>query len=121
LEILRTQALEAVKACSLKKAFRSFSERETVEAGEKFFRQREKTVRQLGNLSLLRVTEPLRTRWKGVRAYLRHRVANVSAEGLNSQIQALKAVARGFRNGSCFRRAILFFFGQLHLYPQLSQ
>jgi hypothetical protein len=47
--------------------------------------------------------------------------SNASAEGLNSQIQALKALARGFRNGSCFRRAILFFFGQLHLYPQISQ
>jgi transposase len=118
---LKTKELETVKAWSLKEAFRSFFECASVEAGDAFFRNWEKQVQQLGNAPLLRVAEQLKTHWKGVRAYLRHRVTNASAEGLNSQIQMLKATARGFRNGDCFRRAILFFLGHLNLYPQLSQ
>jgi transposase len=121
LEALQTQALETVKVWSLKEAFRSFFECETVEAGETFFGKWEKAVRQLGNPPLLQVAEQLKAHWEGVLAYLRHRVTNAGAEGLNSQIQSLKASARGFRNGSCFRRAILFFFGHLSLYPQTSQ
>jgi transposase len=121
LEELKTKELETVKAWSLKEAFRSFFDCETVEAGDAFFQNWEKKVRQLGNAPLLRVAEQLKAHWEGVRAYLRHRVTNASAEGLNSQIQALQATARGFRNATCFRRAILFFLGHLNLFPQISQ
>jgi len=121
LETLKAGELETLKAWTLKEAFRSFFRCETLEEGNAFFQNWEQEVRQLGNGALLRVAEQLKTHWKGVVAYLRHRVTNASAEGLNSQIQALKATARGFRNALCFRRAILFFFGHLNLYPQTSQ
>jgi transposase len=120
LETLKKKELETVKVWSLKEAFRSFFNCQTVEEGNAFFQNWEAKVRQLGNEALLRVSEQLKTHWKGVVAYLRHRVTNASAEGLNSQIQTLKATARGFRNPSCFRRSILFFFGHLDLYPQTS-
>jgi transposase len=44
-------------------------------------------------------------------------ITNAITEGFNSKIQAIKANARGFRNFSNYRTAILFFCGRLNLYP----
>ena len=57
----------------------------------------------------------------GLLAYVRHRVSNGIAEGLNGQIQLLKASVRGFRQFANFRVAILFFLGKLDVYPHKSQ
>ncbi|MBI5400341.1 transposase, partial [Candidatus Saganbacteria bacterium] len=40
------------------------------------------------------------------------------AEGINSKIQQIKSVARGFRSFENYRVAILFHCGKLSLYPQ---
>ena len=50
--------------------------------------------------------------------YLKHHVTNAVAEGINSKIQQIKSVARGFRNFENFRIAILFYCGKLNMYPQ---
>jgi len=42
---------------------------------------------------------------------------NAMAERLNGKIQLLKATARGYRSFKHFRNAILFFYGNLNLYP----
>jgi len=51
-------------------------------------------------------------------AYLKHRITNAVAEGLNNKIQHIKASARGFRN---FHNSILFYCGKLDLYPHGSR
>ncbi len=53
--------------------------------------------------------------------YLKHRITNAVAEGLNSKIQQIKSSARGFRNFENFRIAILFYCGKLNMYPHKSQ
>lgn len=52
---------------------------------------------------------------------VKHRITNAVAEGLNSKIQQIKSVARGFRKFANFRIAILFFCGKLDMYPQKSR
>ena len=49
--------------------------------------------------------------------YCRHRITNAVSEGLNSKIQAIKHMARGFRNVEHFKTAIYFHCGGLDLYP----
>jgi transposase len=44
-------------------------------------------------------------------------ITNSIAEGINSQIQVVKTVARGFANVEGYRNAILFFQGKLKLFP----
>jgi transposase len=44
-------------------------------------------------------------------------ITNSVAENLNSQIQVVKTVGRGFANIAAYRNAILFFFGGLSLLP----
>lgn len=50
--------------------------------------------------------------------YLKHPITNAVAEGINSKIQNIKYTARGFRSFENYRIAILFFCGNLELYPQ---
>ena len=45
------------------------------------------------------------------------RTSNAVAESINSKIQRVKASARGFRNRTCIKKAIMFHCGQLDLYP----
>jgi transposase len=49
--------------------------------------------------------------------YIKHRITNAYAEGINSKIQHIKATARGFRNFDNYRISILFYCGKLSLYP----
>lgn len=49
--------------------------------------------------------------------YVKHRITNAVAEGLNSKIQALKSAARGFRTFANYRIAILFHCGSLDMLP----
>ena len=74
----------------------------------------------LANPHLTKVAEMLQRHLPGLLAYVRHRVTNGIAEGLNGQIQLLKASARGFRQFANFRVAILFFLGRLEMYPHKS-
>jgi transposase len=62
------------------------------------------------------LTEPKR-HLENLLTYSRHHITNAVMEGLNSKIQSLKSAARGFRNFQNYRSRILFFCGQLNLYP----
>lgn len=67
------------------------------------------------------VAKKLRRHLDNILTYLRHRITNAVAEGINSKIQQVKSAARGFRNFENYRIAILFFCGKLSMYPQESQ
>ena len=59
----------------------------------------------------------LKTHLANVLTYLKHRITNATAEGLNSKIQWIRYTARGFRNRENFKTAIYFHCGKLDLYP----
>ena len=44
-------------------------------------------------------------------------MSNAMAENINSKIQIIKAVGRGYKNINGYRNAILFFNGNLELLP----
>ena len=49
--------------------------------------------------------------------YFKHRISNAAAEGLNSEIQTVKANTRGYRSFDGFRNSILFYCGGLDMTP----
>jgi len=51
----------------------------------------------------------------GILNYINYPITNSRAEQVNSKIQQVKSISKGYRN---FRTAILFYFGKLDLYPQ---
>lgn len=117
---LQSHDLETAKVWSFKEAFRGFFTVGSVEEGQAFFDNWYATALELGNKHLTKVAQMLYTHLTGLLAYLRHKTNNAIAEGLNAQIQLIKARARGFRKFAHFRIAILFFLGKLDLSPQES-
>ena len=67
---------------------------------------------------VIKVAKMIKKYLENILTYLKHRISNGFAEGMNSVIQHIKATARGFRNFQNYRIAILFFCGRLDLYPQ---
>ncbi len=63
------------------------------------------------------VARMLRSHWPNIRTFFTHRITNAGAESMNSKIQKIKVLARGFRNRERFRLAIYFHLGGLDLYP----
>lgn len=120
-ESLRSHSLETMKVWAMKEAFQAFFSSPTVQAGKAFFHRWQAAVQRLGNGPLCAVAQRFSDHLPGLLTGLQRLVTNAEAEGLNSQIQTLKANARGFRGGANFRVAILFFLGRLHLYPLTSR
>lgn len=115
---LQSHDLETSKVWSFKEAFRDFFCAGSVEEGEAFFGNWYAQALALGNRHLTKVAQMLHAHRPGLLAYLCHRTSNAVAEGLNAQIQLIKARARGFRRFAQFRIAILFFLGRLDMNPQ---
>jgi transposase len=68
-------------------------------------------------LPIKQLARMLRSHWPNIRTFFRHRITNAGAESMNSKIQKIKALARGFRSRARFKMAILFHLGGLDLYP----
>lgn len=60
----------------------------------------------------------LQRHWRNIRTYFTHSITNAGSESMNSKIQKVKAMARGFRNRERFRNAIYFHCGGLDLFPR---
>lgn len=120
LETIRQRDLETAKVWSHKESFRSFFSATGVTEAHAFFVNWRESATDLGNKFLTRVAYMLENHLRGLLNYQLHHTSNATAEGLNGQIQRIKANARGFRRFSNFRIAILFFLGKLDLYPQTS-
>jgi transposase len=65
-----------------------------------------------------KVARTLQRHLEGVLRFVKHRITNGVAEGLNSKIMSIKRKAGGFRNAQNFTTAIYFHCGGLDLYPR---
>jgi len=72
---------------------------------------------QTGIEPMLKVADTMLRHLKGIVNSAMTDITNSIAEGINSQIQVVKTVARGFANVQGYRNAILFFQGNLKLFP----
>ena len=66
---------------------------------------------------MIEVAKVMRRHLPNILTYLRHQITNAMMEGFNSKIQSIKANARGYRNFSNYRIAILFYCRKLDLHP----
>lgn len=56
------------------------------------------------------ITKTIKSHFKGITNYSKSKVSNGILEGINSKIQAIKRIARGFRYKSTFKKMIRFAF-----------
>jgi transposase len=109
--------LNTAKAWALKETFKAFFQSDNVAEAEQFLADWIAEVDNTKNRHLLKVAKMLQSHKEGLLNYVKHRVTNAAAEALNSMIQEIKTIARGFRRFESFRIAILFFLGGLELSP----
>lgn len=120
-EAVRELNLKVADAWALKEDFKEFWEQVNRRMGKALFQRWEKEVQAKVDLApMKKVAAMLRNHLNGLLNYFDHRITNAHAEGFNSKIQSLKALARGFRNFENYRAVILFHCGKLSLYPQES-
>ncbi len=119
-EAIKEGNYEACKAWHIRENFKSiFGERSKIEAFTLFHQWRSDALRAKLN-EVTKVVEMFQNHLTGVVNAMVRTFNNAMAERLNGKIQELKTVARGYRRFENFRSAILFFHGDLNLYPQKS-
>ena len=114
---LRTSTLKVARAWALKETAADLWEYRYVGAARKFFRRWYFWATHSRLPPMIEKARMLKTHLPNVLTYLRHRITNATAEGLNSTIQWIRYTARGFRNRENFKTAIYFHCGKLDLYP----
>ena len=118
---LKDKGLKVGRAWALKELFSSLWEYRYEKPARNFFKKWYWWATHARLKPIAEVAKRLKRHLENILTYLRHRITNAVAEGLNSKIQQIKSVARGFRNFENFRIAILFYCGKLDLYPHKSQ
>ncbi len=76
------------------------------------------SVRKTGIEQAIKVADTFEEHIDGVCNALWCEQSNAKAERINGKIQRVLTIARGFRNFENFRVVVLFFHGNLSLYPQ---
>jgi transposase len=114
---LRNSTLKVARAWALKEAAADLWEYRDVGAARRFFRRWYFWATHSRLPPMIEKARMLKTHLANVLTYLKHRITNATAEGLNSKIQWIRYTARGFRNRENFKTAIYFHCGGLDLYP----
>jgi len=114
---LRKSNLKVARAWALKETAAKLWDYRYVGAARTFFRRWYSwaTHSRLG--PMIEKARMIKRHLPNVLTYIKHRITNAISEGLNSKIQWIRYMARGFRSRSNFKIAIYFHCGRLDLYP----
>ena len=116
-QTLTVDALKVGRAWAIKEAFADFWDYRYTGSAHKFFDRWYFWATHSRHPPIMAAAKTLKRHLPGLLATTKHRITNAAAEGMNAQIQLLKANARGYRNFTQYRIAILFHCGKLDLYP----
>ena len=114
---LRTSTLKVARAWALKEAAATLWGYRYVGAAQTFFRRWYFWATHSRLPPMIEKARMLKRHLPNILTYLKHRITNATAEGLNSKIQWIRYTARGYRNREHSKTAIYFHCGKLDLYP----
>jgi len=114
---LNIDQLSVGRAWNRKELFRHFWSYRYEGSARKFFKKWYFSATHSRLKPVIDVAKMLKRHFENIITYIKHRITNAFAEGINSKIQHIKATARGFRNFKNYRISILFYCGKLNLYP----
>jgi len=118
---LRESVLKTARAWALKESAMCLFDLRYLGVAEKNFRAWYGWAIRSRLEPIKRVARMIRNHWENIRTYFEHRITNAGAESINSKIQKVKYMSRGFRNRARFRNAIYFHCGGLNLYPATAK
>jgi len=110
--------LLTAQAWQIKENFKALYEQNSPIEGYHYFCQWFEDVASKGITACKKVARMCQTHVMGILNYINYLITNGRAEQVNSKIQQVKSISKGYRNFGNFRTAILFYFGKLDLYPQ---
>lgn len=116
-QTLQRSDLKVARAWLLKEQFRHFWDYTYLGAAQKFFARWFWRATHSRLKPMTAVAKRLKNHRPNVLTYLKHGITNAGLEAVNSTIQWIKKMARGFRNVENFKTAIYFHCGGLNLYP----
>jgi transposase len=116
-DLLMSLELKTAQVYAFKEVLRHFFEQDDVQEATLLLSDWINQARKTGLPALVGAAKTIEKNFKGLLNYVKWKLTNGFAEGLNSMIQEIKTVARGFRRFENFRIAILFFLGKLELNP----
>jgi transposase len=108
-------------AWTLKEFFKMFWNLRDIKIAYLFLKIWNKEVLESKLEPMIKFAEMIKGHLTGILNYIEFNITNAVAEGINSKIQYLFYAARGFRNFENFRTAILFYCGNLDMFPQNSR
>lgn len=110
--------LDTAKAWKMRENFMELYQCKTTEEASAYFDRWIQNVLH-GNIEPMKKTAKTLRHFKaGIIATVKYQLTNAIAEGFNSKIQKLNAIANGYRNYRNLKAAILFFNGKLALFSQ---
>jgi transposase len=112
---LKLDQLEVGKAWNIRELLNEFWNCPNKTSARKFFKSWYYTATHSGLEPVIKVAKMIKNHLENILTWWKHGISNSFAEGINSVIQEVKTVARGFRNFANYRIAILFFCGKLTL------
>jgi len=110
--------LVTAQAWQIKENFKALYHQNSPIEGYHYFCQWFEDVASKGITACEKVAQMCKTHLMGILNYINYPITNSRAEQVNSKIQQVKSISKGYRNFGNFRTAILFYFGKLDLYPQ---
>lgn len=110
--------LKTSQAWLIKENFKGVYQQQSPIEGFYYFTQWAEDVSRKAIGACQKVAEMFTKHLMGILNYISYPITNSRAEQVNSKIQQLKSISKGYRNFDNFRNAILFYFGKLNLYPQ---
>jgi len=107
--------LKCAEAWAMKESMRHFWDYKYAGSAENYFEKWLAWVEEHGQAPMKKVGQMIKNHLADVLTYFRHRITNAFSEGINSKIQSIKSMARGFRGFKNYRIRILFFCGKLDM------
>ena len=114
---LNIEQLSVGRAWNRKELFRHLWDYIYEESARKFFNKWYFSATHSRLKPIIDVAKMLKRHIEYILNFIKYRITNAFAEGINNKIQHIKATARGFRNFENYRISILFYCGKLSLYP----
>ena len=109
--------LATSQAWKIKENFKGIYNQDEKQLCLNFFREWYINTLQTNIKPMIKVADTMLRHLKGIVNSAMTDITNSIAEGINSQIQVIKTVARGYASVDGYRNAILFFQGNLKLFP----
>jgi transposase len=121
LTTMRKLKLATARAWALKEDFMTLWDYRYLQVAQNHFDSWYSWARRSRLEPIMDVAVTLKNHWGNIKTYFNHRITNAAVEAMNSRIQRVKQMARGFRNRSRFHMAIYFHCGDLDLHPEAAK